>query len=252
MTTQGLSRAAKLAIACQTVPTLRNGRVRRIVHRVGADGRVVGTIDSLTMAERIHARAGIEFDVVDGARPELSQCKCGTWFAQAPDGPLLVLCDTCADPRCAYTDKADVRCLHHVKRTGNRYCAQHRGGMTGAKPLPQCAFVEQDGGRCPEMATRFSARASRKKGGHGHAYCLRHKGGSAHGCERSSCASCAQPLTATQVVRGARVCSPKCRAIQHRGKRVAEAVAIIDATAAITVDASVLARLNALRDKVQR
>jgi hypothetical protein len=129
-----LNKVQRLAIAAQTATTLRNARERRPIKLVDAEGRVVGTIDSLTLAEKLHARAGIELDVIDDARPTHAQCKCGRWFEQPTAGPRLSICRPCRRHPCSAKLKSGAPCRALATETSSTrarlgraraYCRRH-------------------------------------------------------------------------------------------------------------------------------
>jgi hypothetical protein len=64
-----LSKVERLNIAGYSAPRLRAGRSRP-VKVVDAEGNVVREITSIELAEKVHARAGIEFEAQDGVKSD--------------------------------------------------------------------------------------------------------------------------------------------------------------------------------------
>ena len=106
--TERLNRAEALVIAGQIAPVLRRrahaGHVRKITV-VGPNGTPLYQITDIELAKRLHARAGVEFDVEDGERPDRIVCACGAVQRTPPRGPIPKYCKRCAPERKREADR---------------------------------------------------------------------------------------------------------------------------------------------------
>lgn len=91
-----LTKVGKLAIAGLTAPILRGAKRARPIKVVDAEGNVVRFIDSVALAESVHARAGIEFSVQDGqAQTHITCPECGCVFERRRFGSDGDRCGNC-------------------------------------------------------------------------------------------------------------------------------------------------------------
>lgn len=132
------SKVERLAVACALVPGVRAGAEaasRRLIHRVGNDGKTVGYIDGLSYQKAILARAQIEFDVQLDVRPKKVMCtQCGRPIEVAVSGVPRKKCDDCYHGRCidcgtlragASRGAKHERCFECLRKSwvqAQRYC----------------------------------------------------------------------------------------------------------------------------------
>lgn len=140
-----LTRLDKLRIASYAAPHVRNANARPI-KVVDKDGKVLREINSRELAEKIHARAGIEFEVQLDAKPIGRRCSaCGRPFLSS-DGRTK----RCVDCRVPTKPKSERKTrLPH-------------------EPLKQAVCVGFDG-PCPEQTAtpRIAFQAARVKARNG-------------------------------------------------------------------------------------
>lgn len=149
-----------LAMAAQTAPALRDQKHKalgRPVKCVDARGRVVRVLSSVEVAERVHARAGIEFDVAPGGKPTHRICeRCGIEWALRADGRDLTSrrCSRCRlSPTCEECGEAIVR-----RRGGRQRCRKCASACRRIERAASCVTCRQP--------LRWVAAKGRSRPGH--------------------------------------------------------------------------------------
>ena len=98
---RGLSKAELLAIGAYSAPRLRSATPRRI-KITDAAGKVVGETNSVELAVKMHARAGVELAVQDDTRKTHVFCVgCGTIMPVKKGGQTKSWCAACLKPMCS-------------------------------------------------------------------------------------------------------------------------------------------------------
>jgi len=199
-----LSVAEKLRIAGASAPALRRTERVRIVNLVDSNGRVVGQVDHVTVAKKLHERIGIEFDVDPSDRREkVRKCKCGNVFVLPPKrdwkdhaGRLPTRCVECRNAVCRV---CGAEATEASRKNGTRktaVCAAHVStGPSCQKPVPPCVMCGAPA-HSPAKA-RFAASKGRP------VYCEEHRGGPATALTPKTCEVCGKSLS----VQTARFCN---------------------------------------------
>lgn len=171
--TDSLSRAEKLRIASAIAPSIRDaahkGRKRPIKVVDHETGEVVREIDSLKLNEKLRERAGIEFGVEAGRRPQRVACAdCGTFFTvKVMRGSHVArgvaICARCRNVPCVICGRdATPSSSKRSRSDGTRaYCSVH-------SPAKRSPATVSCGGCGKQLKGPKAARALRS--GH-RAYC---------------------------------------------------------------------------------
>lgn len=165
----GLSKVDRLRIGGYAAPKLRRDKSKRRIAVVDKDGNVVGYRDLADVQKKILERAKIEFDVVDGVRPNTVLCELCNAVVKVPKtGTVPRKCIGGCPTKCSggcgamsprgANDPARVRyrggtpwicnpCFH-ANLTPEQRAEAHRKGLTGWTP---------------EMLSEKARKAARKR-----------------------------------------------------------------------------------------
>lgn len=97
-----LSKIDRLRVGAYSAARVRGARARPI-KITDKSGAVIGEITSQELQKKVHARAGIEFDVVPGEKEIAKTCPCGRIFFAPPDKSTnhkVQYCKMCRFPPC--------------------------------------------------------------------------------------------------------------------------------------------------------
>lgn len=147
------SKAERLAIAAAVAPELRRqhaeGRRLRPVKLVDEDGNVVRVATLAEVQDGIMKRAGVEFEVAEGARPKRVACRaCRSFFdaSQRKTGSVPVVCSEC---------RLCVDCGAPLSDRGRR----RRWSAGGGRRCLRCARSQRHTGGPPPYGYRVEAGA---------------------------------------------------------------------------------------------